>query len=96
MPEKLIFLNPRSAEGGGIRCDAIVPMRALVPGQTIPIEIKGEEDGRAERKQCTVRQVHWRHRWLRVSYPAGGAEITECFKMVPSDGIWDDVLQGNK
>ncbi len=83
MKEAYALINPRSTKGAPDRFDARVPLRDLVPGLALMLEVNATPEARDPVKvRCTVRHVHYAHRWIRVEYRASGKKMYECFKFV--------------
>lgn len=81
MKEAYALINPRSTKGAPDRFDARVPLRDLVPGLALMLEVNATPEARDPVKaRCTVRHVHYAHRWIRVEYRASGKKMYECFK----------------
>ena len=82
MKETMVLINPRKGDGHGV-CDARVPLRDLVPGLALMLEVNATPEARDPVKvRCTVRHVHYAHRWFRVEFRASGKKMYECFKFV--------------
>lgn len=81
MKEAYALINPRSTKGAPDRFDARVPLRDLVPGLALMLEVNATPEARDPVKvRCTIRHVHYAHRWIRVEYKMGGQTLSECFK----------------
>ena len=83
MTETMVLINPRPGDNGRTRFDARVPLMELVPGLTLHLRVNCNGDGKMSlKKRCVVRHVHYKHRWIRVEYKAGGKTLLECMKFV--------------